>query len=235
MFAALTFAIVSHSSVVQGLDDALHGWAVGHRPSWSVSLARVVTWGGATAIVLPALVVVGAIGLRRGRPVRERLMAGVVLATTAAAGVYVGLLVNSWVGRARPPLSEWAGAAGGPSFPSGHTAAATIFALCSAWDVTARTGPGRSRTIVWMCAVVWALTVGWSRVWLGVHWPSDVVGGLLYAVAWCALALAALQSVARRVAERKSRTITGVVPAQSSPGGTRTVTLGSSPTSRSST
>jgi membrane-associated phospholipid phosphatase len=228
LFTALTVAILSHATVVQGLDDVLHGWIVGHRPSLSVSLARVVTWGGATAFVLPALVVVGVICLRRGGPVHERLAAGLLLAMTAAAGVYVGLLVNSWVGRARPPVPEWAGAAGGPSFPSGHTTAATIFALCSAWALTARTGPGRSRTIVWTCAVVWAVTVGWSRVWLGVHWPSDVVGGFLCAVAWCALSLAALQAAARRAAQRKSPRIHGVPSVPSSSDRRRAVPFRSS-------
>ena len=189
LFVALTLAILGHVAVVQVIDDHIHGWVVANRPSWSVSLARVVTWGGSTAFVLPALFAVGVVVLGRGRPTRDRLGSGLLLAGIGGLGIYVGLLINTSVGRPRARIEDWAGAAGGPSYPSGHTTAATLFALLCAWAVTARVAPGRARVILWSAAVVFALAVGWTRVWLGVHWPSDVTGGLLYGVAWSATCL----------------------------------------------
>ena len=190
LFAALTLAILGHVAVVQVIDDHIHGWVVANRSSWSVSLARVVTWGGSTAFVLPALFAVGVIVLGRGRPTRDRLGSALLLAGIGGVGIYVGLLINTWVGRPRARIEDWAGVAGGPSYPSGHTTAATLFALLCAWAVTARVAPGRARVIVWSAAVVFALAVGWTRVWLGVHWPSDVAGGLLYGTAWYAACVA---------------------------------------------
>jgi len=190
LFAALTLAILGHVAVVQAIDDHIHGWVVANRSSWSVSLARVVTWGGSTAFVLPALFAVGVIVLGRGRPTRDRLGSALLLAGIGGVGIYVGLLINTWVGRPRARIEDWAGVAGGPSYPSGHTTAATLFALLCAWAVTARVAPGRARVILWSAAVLFALAVGWTRVWLGVHWPSDVAGGLLYGTAWYAACVA---------------------------------------------
>jgi undecaprenyl-diphosphatase len=202
LFAGLTVAVVGHLAVVQGIDEHIHAWVVSNRSSWSVSLARVVTWGGSTVFVLPALFAVGVLVLGRGRRARDRLAAGLLLAGIGGLGVYVGLVINSSVGRPRARIEDWAGVAGGPSYPSGHTTAATVFALLCAWALTGRAGPSRARVVPWIAAVVFALTIGWTRVWLGVHWPSDVVGGLLYGAAWSATFLAVVSRRRSRQAMR---------------------------------
>jgi undecaprenyl-diphosphatase len=211
MFAALTAAILGQDPAVQGIDDRVNGWVVANRATWSVSLARVVTWGGSTAFVLPALLVVGAISLPRGRAPRDRLGAGLLLAAVGGAGVYVGLAINAWVGRPRPPIEDWAGVAGGPSYPSGHTTTGTLLAVLCAWALRDRAAPRRAQVLLWSGAVVVAVAVGWSRVWLGVHWPSDVAGGTLYGVAWSAVCLSALtRGRARRLgAQRPPDAVSG--------------------------
>lgn len=201
--ALLTAAVAARLPGLQDLDDGAHSWVIEHRGGWDTALAGVVTWGGVTYLTLPLLVVVGAAARRRGTA-RIRLGAGALLAGAASLGVYLGLAVNAWVGRARPPISDWAGAAGGPAFPSGHTTAATLFALACVWAIAPRVRPGWPRTALWSAAVGYAVLVGWSRVWLGVHWPSDVVGGWLLGLAFAALAAAALTLARRRQSRRTS-------------------------------
>jgi len=198
LLALLGVAIARHGAAVQAVDDDLHAWVLASRSDLSTSVARAITCGGATALTLPALVLVGALALRGRRPVRDRLGAGVLLAAVAGVGVSLGLALNSWIGRERPPSADWLGAAGGPAFPSGHTTAATLFALSCGWVLTARFRPGRPRAALWAAAGSYAFLVGWSRVWLGVHWPTDVLGGWLYAVAWSALVAAVMAGLRRR-------------------------------------
>jgi undecaprenyl-diphosphatase len=195
--AALTATVAAHPAALLSVDDQVHGWVLAHRGGGSIALARAVTWGGVTYITLPVLIVVGA-AARKHATGRSRVGAGVVLAGVASLGVYLGLALNSWVGRARPPITDWLGTAGGPAFPSGHTTAATLFAVSCAWALAPRVRPGWPRAALWLSAGVYAGLVGWSRVWLGVHWPSDVLGGWLGALAFAALAAAAVTEVRRR-------------------------------------
>ena len=93
-----------------------------------------------------------------------------------AVGVAIGLGIDRATGRIRPPLAYWAGAAGGFGFPAGHTTAVTVAAGLIGWTVTRHLRSVRGRVVVWVVAAAWAGGVGWSRVWLGVHWPTDVRG-----------------------------------------------------------
>ena len=196
----VTIAVGARGGSLSGWDQAVHDWVILHRGPWDITLATVVTTGGITTLTLPGLAIVGAAALP-GRPsLRARLGSGALLAGVGSVGVYAGLLLNGATGRERPAVADWAGAAGGASFPSGHTTAATIFSLCCAWALSARFVSHRSRRLLWVSAVVWALAVGWSRVWLGVHWPSDVVGGWLFATAWCAVAGAVVAYARQRSA-----------------------------------
>jgi membrane-associated phospholipid phosphatase len=205
--AALAASVVRHGSPVWRADEAVHAWVLAHRGVVDEWCARLVTWGGATTVALPALVLAGAVAGPGRRDVRTRLGAGMLLGASGALGVWLGLVINGSIGRGRPPAADWWTSAGGPAFPSGHTTTATIVAGLGAWALMARADAPRARVLLWSGAAACAGLVGWSRFWLGVHWPSDVVGGWLLGAAWVAL-VAILVTAARR---RRGRTRSGPI------------------------
>jgi len=204
-FALLTVWVASRGTAVPGLDREIHQWALAHRGPATIAVARAARWGGTTTVVLPALIVIGAAAAPRGRGLARRLGSGLLPGLVASTGVYAEIWINHVIGRARPPVADWAGAAGGASFPSGHTTAATLFALSCAWTIAGRVRPGWPQRAVWAGAGAYALTVGWSRVWLGVHWPTDVVAGWLFGAAWTAGCIAAITLPAWRSGRDQSR------------------------------
>jgi membrane-associated phospholipid phosphatase len=189
-FAVVATWITRGGHAVPAIDRHIHAWVLAHRGSWNVDIARTARWGGMSEVVLPALLVIG-MAATKGR-MAARLTSGLALTVIASAGIYVETQVNALIDRGRPPVADWAGAAGGPSFPSGHTTAATLFALCCAWALMARVPAGWARRAMWAAAALYAVVIGWSRIWLGVHWPTDVLGGLLFSVAWVVGIMAAL-------------------------------------------
>lgn len=204
---AIAFAVVAawigrEGHAVPAIDRHIHTWVLAHRGLWNTDIARTVRWGGASEIVLPALLVIGTVAAR-GR-LAARLTSGAGLTVIASAGIYIETQINALIARARPPVTDWAGPAGGPSFPSGHTTMATLFAICCAWALMARVPAGWARRAMWAAAALYAAVIGWSRIWLGVHWPTDVLGGLLFSVAWACGIMAALPKRAWRPWPRAS-------------------------------
>ncbi len=171
---------------------------ISHRNSANIQFARGVTWGGVTQIALPILIIVGVLATEAGHTLTRRLKSGVLIALVASVGAYFGLQINHFEGRVRPPIADWAGTAGGPSFPSGHTTVASLFAASCAWLIATRVHAGRPRVLLWTGAVLYAVAVGFSRIWLGVHWPTDVVGGWLYALTWLASSGAVVLTIRKR-------------------------------------
>ncbi|MFB9838010.1 phosphatase PAP2 family protein, partial [Actinoallomurus acaciae] len=85
------------------------------------------------------------------------------------------------VGRRRPPAAGWAVHASGFAFPSGHTVTSATAAGLLIWALC-RHGGGWPRTVAVALLTVWAVAVGLTRIYLGVHWPTDVAGGWLMTV-----------------------------------------------------
>ncbi len=153
------------------------GLALAHaaRAPWLDSVFVVVTWLGSLLLLLPLALL--AWWWRRG----ERSASFVVLALVGASGF--GHLVKLLAARPRPDLfpplvpmpEDW-------SFPSAHAAQVTAFAL--AWLLR----PGRllGRIEISVLAAVVAL-VAVSRPYLQVHFPSDVIAGVLLAALWVVL------------------------------------------------
>src|SRR5262249_43389202 len=96
------------------------------------------------------------------------------------------------VGRARPPISVHMIGASGFAFPSGHaTAAVAVWGAAALVLSASRSGP--QKLAIWAGAFLVVGVVAFSRVYLGVHWWTDVVGGLALGGFWlCMLALVLL-------------------------------------------
>ena len=147
------------------------------------SAMRVLTHLGATDVALPLGLLVAVVLYRAGdRPATVALV-GSYTATQA-----VVTLVKVIVERARPDSAEALATAGGYAFPSGHSA--TAVALYGALAlIVARHGDARVRRAAIAAAVALSVLVGVTRVYLGVHYPTDVLagwllGGAVLAVVW---------------------------------------------------
>ena len=68
-----------------------------------------------------------------------------------------------------------------------------------AWAISRHLPDRRGRFAVWALAVGYAGAVGWSRVWVGVHWPLDVLGGWVLGSSWLALVAALVAVLSRRL------------------------------------
>ncbi len=127
------------------------------------------------------LIVVAVTGLLLAQ--RRRLTAALVVASTLS-----GSLLVSWAklhtARARPDLVPQLVEVSSLSFPSGHAANSAMVYLTLA-AVAAQAVPRRRvRTYILACALLLVLLIGTSRVYLGVHWPSDVVAGWSFGALW---------------------------------------------------
>ncbi|GHE26750.1 phosphatase PAP2 family protein [Streptomyces vinaceus] len=160
----------------QGAAERLHRFVLGH-PAWLrvLEFLTQVVWGPLTMRLLVAAVVVWLLW-------RRALRLAVWAACTATVGGLVGLLVKNAVERARPHLPEPVAHAPGFSFPSGHAMTATT-SCAVLLLVLLPLVPRAWRPLPWALAAVSVVGVGCTRVALGVHWVSDVVGGWLLGLA----------------------------------------------------
>lgn len=197
-FAALAVAVTQRSGVTIWLDTHVHAWVIDVRSEPANAVARTVTFAGDTAVAIPLIAAVGAAALPGHRSIWQRLGTAGLFVAVAGAGMMLGLLINHALAGQRPPEDAWAGAAGGPTFPSGHTTTATILAFACAWALAAHAPTRRIALAIWWTAGAVALAVGFTRVWLGVHWPTDALGGWLYGTAWSAFAIGAVMIGRRR-------------------------------------
>lgn len=130
-------------------------------------------------------------------------------ATLLAATVIVGWLVNSGikqvVGRARPEIVPHLTEAGGMSFPSGHSFNSAVVYIAMALAFATLSARQSVRMTLIGVALLASMAIAWSRVWLGVHWPSDAIAGWLGGAAWAFTAAALLQRPADRAADAYSK------------------------------
>jgi undecaprenyl-diphosphatase len=99
-------------------------------------------------------------------------------------GAIIGQVVKNITARPRPHLFPGALHAGGYSYPSGHALSATLLYGALAYLVWVHFGRSRMVTSVVVLLTAWALLIGFSRIVLGVHYPSDVEGGVALGLAW---------------------------------------------------
>jgi len=172
----------ANSPTVIARDASLSSAVIAWRTPTLTVLARGVTVTGGT-LVITILTTALVIALWR-----RRHAFAVSAVVAIGGGALMANLMKDRFGRARPPaenalipLPE------SLSFPSGHSMASLCLAGVLIY-LTLRSGmlPASKAAII-AGLVVWAVAVGLSRVYLGVHWPSDVVASWLLGIGWLAL------------------------------------------------
>lgn len=196
LFAALAVVLALHGWRSFGFEQDAIDWSAHHRPAAARHAAIAVTVLGTG--VPPYLIALasGAVLARGGRGARTR-RTNIALLLFPLVWLVVGQLVRGALmhgfGRLRPSSVLWATSANGFSFPSGHSFSSAVCAGLLVLAVARRRPPWTGRVAV--VAAVYAVAVGLSRVYLGVHWPLDVLGSWLLAAGWLAAGYAVLAAV----------------------------------------
>ena len=152
----------------------------GHRPLL-LAVARLFTaLGEPTVLVTAGFLVAGWIWWRH----HPHLALAVLLIVLVGRGLAEAQ--KYWIARVRPDLEPPLVVVKTSSFPSGHATSSMIFYLTVALALSAGT---RWHRLAAAAAVLLALLIGTSRVMLGVHWPSDVIGGWAFGMLWVLLNL----------------------------------------------
>ncbi|MCC3313805.1 phosphatase PAP2 family protein [Nocardia africana] len=170
---------VADSGWVTGADAATLRWFVEHRNGTATALARAITDIGSPVGVAAVAVVFSAVFAWR----RRSAVPAVFIVGTVGFAAVASTSMKYVVGRDRPPAVLHLTAESDYSFPSGHTTGTTalvgaVLVLC----VLAR--PGRARcALASVSAAVIVAVVAATRLYLGVHWLTDVVGGAMLGTA----------------------------------------------------
>lgn len=148
-------------------------------PAWVEEMARDITSLGSIAVLtLVTLAVIGFLAL-----IRQRAAALLVL-VAVGGGTLLSSLLKFGFARPRPELVPHAVQVYTASFPSGHAMLSAVTYLTLGALLTRVQSKRRVKTYLLTFAVILTLLIGLSRIYLGVHWPTDVLAGWCVGSAW---------------------------------------------------
>lgn len=162
-------------------------------PPWLQDAGRDLTaLGGITVLTLVVLAVVGSLLISR-----KRGAAALVIVATVG-GIAIGSTIKHLVSRDRPPREYQVAYVFTKSFPSGHSMYSAVVYL-TLGALLAQVTRGRTLKIyIICCAVLVTFLVGLSRVYLRVHWPTDVLAGWSAGLVWSILCLLVARELQQR-------------------------------------
>nr|WP_306267762.1 phosphatase PAP2 family protein [Pararhizobium sp. IMCC3301] len=171
-------------------EDLSDAWG----PVWfQKTAAELTALGGYPIVVLAVVIVLSALLIAR------KNAAAVFLALTLISGSVVSSLLKLFFNRARPDLVDRLDQTFTSSFPSAHAMLSMIAWLTLAAIAIRFIEMRRLRIYVLVAAMTLALIIGSTRVYLGVHWPSDVIAGWAIGLAWASGSWLVADKIARRL------------------------------------
>ena len=162
-------------------------------PAWLQETALEVTAIGGYPLIMLTLAAVSGFFI-----VTRRYGAALYAVLSVGSGALLSQTLKQYYARPRPDLVAHLDTVHTASFPSGHALVTTVAYLTLAAIVVGYLETRRARAYVLAVAVLVAVMVGVSRVYLGVHWPSDVAAGWALGAAWASFTWLVVHMLQRR-------------------------------------
>jgi undecaprenyl-diphosphatase len=186
------FAETVMAGKTQAFDDAVLRWMGAHHTKLLDNVMLEITaLGTGSSVMMMVCVAAMFLALTRHR------YSALLLLVATTGGIALNNVLKIFFDRPRPHVIVWVTHANSSSFPSGHAMTATVV-YCTVAYLAARL---QRRTwarwlTLFLAGIVIAL-ISVSRVYLGVHYPSDVAAGAIVGVAWAAFCMATLEAIQR--------------------------------------
>ena|SRR5688500_2655833 len=204
LFARL--AELVREGYTQAFDEAVLRWMERHQTTWLEQLMLEVTMLG-TWIVVLSIVGVAALFLWL---TRHKYSAALLLVATAG-GIGLNNILKGGFDRPRPQVFEWGTHVSTSSFPSGHAMSSTVVYITVAYLAARLQKTHTARIVTLVVAAFIVATICFSRMYLGVHYPSDVTAGVVIGLSWAAFCMATLEAI-QRFAKRNAQVMQDEAP-----------------------
>ena len=181
-FGYIASAIVNES--IAHFDSAVIEFVQGLEAPWLTSIMKVFTWIG-SGYVVTAIALVGFIVLYFVLRYRHQAF---LLLTVVTGSILLNKALKSYFKRERPEIHRILDA-NGYSFPSGHSMMAFALYAIIAYIAWRNLKTTMSRVALVLFTALMIIIIGTSRIYLGVHYPSDVVGGFAVSALWVTIAI----------------------------------------------
>ena len=179
LFVSLAESLQSESPQLQRVDAAVHAWARETRTEGATLFFTTFTIIGTPV----GLVIIGG-ALALALLAKGRWQWAAYLAATGATGGLLNLHLKAFFARARPELAEALREASGYSFPSGHAMGSAVTFGALAYLAFRIVRGWRARAAFVSLCLSTIVAISFSRIYLGVHWISDVVAGIAAGTIW---------------------------------------------------
>ncbi|WDQ32482.1 phosphatase PAP2 family protein [Paenibacillus marchantiae] len=184
LIAFVSIALSISDNQIHTFDDTLIGWIQGMESPGMTRFMQLFTWIGSEVPVVVITILAMLVLYIYLRHKRELLFLACVIAGSTLLNALIKLVFQ----RARPTINRIIEVSG-YSFPSGHSMAAFSLYGGLAFLIWKHVPTATGRVFMIIVSAIFILTIGMSRIYLGVHYPSDVVGGYFLSGCWLAICI----------------------------------------------
>jgi membrane-associated phospholipid phosphatase len=199
LFRGVLDDVLDRDKIAQ-FDVPIVRFLVENRVSWLTTAMKGVTQLGRTEVVVLVMAAAGMYLHRRTGRWRHMLL----LLSAAGGAQLLDLAAKIAFAQPRPPTAWMAVPAFGYGFPSGHTTVSAMY-IALAHFIARLQHRWRTKVFTYSSGITVAFLIGISRVYLGVHWPTDVIGGWALAAGWIGILLMTTSAIEGSRSRNKQR------------------------------